>query len=44
MEIVVKASGPVMAKDVALALGRANTPAKVEAGPRPVRKLSDRGG
>ncbi len=30
MEIVAKASGPVMAKDVALALGRENTPAKVE--------------
>ncbi|MFF7535031.1 hypothetical protein ACFZB2_39025 [Streptomyces bobili] len=43
MEIVVKASGPVMAKDVALALGRENAPAKVEPVRGQLRKLSDRG-
>ncbi|WP_171109369.1 MULTISPECIES: hypothetical protein [unclassified Streptomyces] len=43
MEIVAKASGPVMAKDVALALGRENTPAKVEPVRGQLRKLSDRG-
>ncbi|MDQ1073638.1 hypothetical protein [Streptomyces canus] len=42
-EIVVKASGPVMAKDVALALSRENTPAKVEPVRGQLRKLSDRG-
>ncbi|MEV3976375.1 hypothetical protein AB0K68_50985 [Streptomyces sp. NPDC050698] len=43
MEIVTKASGPVMAMDVALALGRENTPAKVEPVRGQLRKLSDRG-
>jgi hypothetical protein len=43
MEIVAKASGPVMAKDVALVLGRENTPAKVEPVRGQLRKLSDRG-
>ncbi|GAA1162846.1 hypothetical protein GCM10009654_19420 [Streptomyces hebeiensis] len=43
MEIVAKASGAVMAKDVALALGRENTPAKVEPVRGQLRKLSDRG-
>jgi hypothetical protein len=43
MEIVTKAAGPVMAKDVALALGRENTPAKVEPVRGQLRKLSDRG-
>ncbi|WP_344598221.1 hypothetical protein [Streptomyces violaceusniger] len=37
------ASGPVMAKDVALALGRENTPGKVEPVRGQLRKLSDRG-
>ncbi|MGW3499107.1 hypothetical protein [Streptomyces sp. NPDC001020] len=43
MEIVANTSGPVMAKDVALALGRENTPAKVEPVRGQLRKLSDRG-
>ncbi|WP_103517201.1 hypothetical protein [Streptomyces sp. SM10] len=43
MEIVTKASGPVTARDVALALGRENTPAKVEPVRGQLRKLSDRG-
>ncbi|WP_326608791.1 hypothetical protein [Streptomyces sp. NBC_01800] len=43
MEIVAKASGPVMAKDVALALGRENTPAMVEPVRGQLRKPCDRG-
>ncbi|SEO74301.1 hypothetical protein [Actinacidiphila rubida] len=43
MEIVTAAAGPVMAKDVALALGRENTPGKVEPVRGQLRKLSDRG-
>lgn len=43
MEIVATVSGPVTAKDVALALGRENTPAKVEPVRGQLRKLSDRG-
>ena len=43
METVAKASGPVMAKDVAVALGRENTPAKVEPVRGQLRKLSERG-
>ncbi|MEU3343341.1 hypothetical protein [Streptomyces sp. NPDC006668] len=43
MEIVTTAPGPVMAKDVALALGRENTPGKVEPVRGQLRKLSDRG-
>ncbi|WP_405653563.1 hypothetical protein [Streptomyces sp. NBC_00019] len=43
MEIVAGADGPVMAKDVALALGRETTPAKIEPVRGQLRKLSDRG-
>jgi hypothetical protein len=43
MEIVAGASGPVMAKDVATALGRETTPAKVEPVRGQLRKLADRG-
>jgi hypothetical protein len=43
MEIVAGASGPVMAKDVAIALGRETTPGKVEPVRGQLRKLSDRG-
>ncbi|MEU9283088.1 hypothetical protein [Streptomyces sp. NPDC048341] len=43
MEIVAGAAGPVMAKDVALALGREDTPGKVEPVRGQLRKLSDRG-
>ncbi|MEU8888100.1 hypothetical protein [Streptomyces sp. NPDC048442] len=43
MEIVTGADGPVMAKDVARALGRELTPGKVEPVRGQVRKLADRG-
>ncbi|MFH9969181.1 hypothetical protein ACH4PR_49365 [Streptomyces mirabilis] len=43
MEIVAGASGPVMAKDVAISLGRETTPGKVEPVRGQLRKLSDRG-
>ncbi|MFJ3914419.1 hypothetical protein [Streptomyces vinaceus] len=43
MEIVSDADGPVMAKDVARALGRELTPAKVEPVRGQLRKLADRG-
>ena len=43
MEIVADADGPVMAKDVAIALGRETTPAKIEPVRGQLRKLSDRG-
>ncbi|MEV7479703.1 hypothetical protein [Streptomyces halstedii] len=43
MEIVAGADGPVMAKDVALALGREATPAKIEPVRGQLRKLADRG-
>ncbi|ATZ22029.1 hypothetical protein SLAV_38895 [Streptomyces lavendulae subsp. lavendulae] len=43
MEIVADADGPVMAKDVARALGRELTPAKVEPVRGQLRKLADRG-
>jgi len=43
MEIVVDAGGSVMAKDVARALGRELTPAKVEPVRGQLRKLADRG-
>jgi hypothetical protein len=43
MEIVAGADGPVMARDVALALGRETTPAKIEPVRGQLRKLSDRG-
>ncbi|MEV6400837.1 hypothetical protein AB0M39_39700 [Streptomyces sp. NPDC051907] len=43
MEIVADAGGPVMAKDVARALGRELTPAKVEPVRGQLRKLADRG-
>ncbi|MEU1276367.1 hypothetical protein [Streptomyces sp. NPDC005799] len=43
MEIVTTAPGPVKAKDVALALGRENTPGKVEPVRGQLRKLPDRG-
>ncbi|MEV0282450.1 hypothetical protein AB0I22_39700 [Streptomyces sp. NPDC050610] len=43
MAIVAGASGPVMAKDVAIALGRETTPGKVEPVRGQLRKLSDRG-
>ncbi|MFD2683737.1 hypothetical protein ACFS5L_02455 [Streptomyces phyllanthi] len=43
MEIVVSSDGPVMAKDVAVALGRDTTPAKVEPVRGQLRKLADRG-
>lgn len=43
MEIVAGAGGPVMAKDVAVALGRDPTPAKVEPVRGQLRKLADRG-
>jgi hypothetical protein len=43
MEIVADADGPVMAKDVAIALGRETTPGKVEPVRGQLRKLSDRG-
>ncbi|MEU3394275.1 hypothetical protein [Streptomyces albidoflavus] len=42
-EIVADADGPVMAKDVARALGRELTPAKVEPVRGQLRKLADRG-
>ncbi|WP_328687865.1 hypothetical protein OHA74_01095 [Streptomyces phaeochromogenes] len=43
MEIVTGAGGPVMAKDVARALGRELTPGKVEPVRGQLRKLADRG-
>lgn len=43
MEIVAGADGSVMAKNVALALGRETTPAKIEPVRGQLRKLSDRG-
>ncbi|MFJ7998417.1 hypothetical protein ACIQ7D_14900 [Streptomyces sp. NPDC096310] len=43
MEIVAGADDPVMAKGVALALGRETTPAKIEPVRGQLRKLSDRG-
>ncbi|WP_433455464.1 hypothetical protein ACQPXS_45935 [Streptomyces sp. CA-142005] len=43
VEIVACADGPVMAKDVAIALGRETTPGKVEPVRGQLRKLSDRG-
>ncbi|MFI2041257.1 hypothetical protein ACIOK4_42975 [Streptomyces bottropensis] len=43
MEIVAGAGGPVMAKDVAIALGRDRTPAKVEPVRGQLRRLADRG-
>lgn len=43
MEIVADADGPVMAKDVARALGRELTPGKVEPVRSRLRKLADRG-
>lgn len=43
MEIVTGADGPVMAKDVARALGRELTPGKVEPVRGQLRKLADRG-
>jgi hypothetical protein len=43
MEIVASSGGPVMAKDVAVALGRETTPAKVEPVRGQLRKLADRG-
>ncbi|MDX2757453.1 hypothetical protein [Streptomyces europaeiscabiei] len=43
MEIVAGADGPVMAKDVAMALGRELTPGKVEPVRGQLRKLADRG-
>ncbi|GAA2424925.1 hypothetical protein [Streptomyces glaucus] len=43
MEIVAEADGPVMAKDVAMALGRELTPGKVEPVRGQLRKLADRG-
>ncbi|MFE0276127.1 hypothetical protein ACFWZY_29145 [Streptomyces sp. NPDC058992] len=43
MEIVTGSDGPVMAKDVAVALGRETTPAKVEPVRGQLRKLADRG-
>ncbi|WP_405539579.1 hypothetical protein OG787_46535 [Streptomyces sp. NBC_00075] len=43
MEIVAGADGPVMAKDVAVALGRETTPAKVEPVRGQLRELADRG-
>ncbi|MCX5064185.1 hypothetical protein OG895_43765 [Streptomyces sp. NBC_00201] len=43
MEIVAGAGGPVMARDVAIALGRETTPGKVEPVRGQLRKLSDRG-
>jgi predicted transcriptional regulator of viral defense system len=43
MEIVAGADGLVMAKDVAMALGRELTPGKVEPVRGQLRKLADRG-
>lgn len=43
MEIVGSSDNPVMAKDVAVALGRETTPAKVEPVRGQLRKLADRG-
>ncbi|WP_234354704.1 hypothetical protein [Streptomyces sp. NRRL WC-3618] len=43
MKIVADADGPVMAKDVARALGRELTPGKVEPVRGQLRKLADRG-
>ncbi|MEH0420729.1 hypothetical protein [Streptomyces sp. B21-083] len=43
MEIVAGADGPVMAMDVAMALGRELTPGKVEPVRGQLRKLADRG-
>ncbi|WP_338900147.1 hypothetical protein WBG99_34465 [Streptomyces sp. TG1A-60] len=43
MEIVAGADGPVMAKDVALGLGREASPAKIEPVRGQLRKLADRG-
>ncbi|WP_239008668.1 hypothetical protein [Streptomyces sp. Tue 6075] len=43
MGIVAGADGPVMAKDVAMALGRELTPGKVEPVRGQLRKLADRG-
>lgn len=43
VEIVTDAGGPVMAKDVARALGRELTPGKVEPVRGQLRKLADRG-
>ncbi|OEJ36534.1 hypothetical protein [Streptomyces agglomeratus] len=43
MKIVADADGPVMAKDVARALGRELTPGKVEPVRGQLRKLTDRG-
>ncbi|MGW7579511.1 hypothetical protein [Streptomyces sp. NPDC054765] len=43
MEVVAGADGPVMAKDVALELGREASPAKIEPVRGQLRKLADRG-
>ncbi|MFF0088309.1 hypothetical protein ACFYR1_53435, partial [Streptomyces canus] len=43
MEIVAGVDGPVMAKDVALGLGREASPAKIEPVRGQLRKLADRG-
>ncbi|MGW2893013.1 hypothetical protein ACWDDN_48575 [Streptomyces griseoruber] len=43
MESVASSDGPVMARDVAVALGRETTPAKVEPVRGQLRKLADRG-
>ncbi|MFB7336079.1 hypothetical protein ACFC00_31365 [Streptomyces adustus] len=43
MQIVAGAGGPVMARDVAIALDRDTTPAKVEPVRGQLRKLADRG-
>jgi hypothetical protein len=43
MEIVAGADGPVMAKDVAVGLGRETTLGKIEPVRGQLRKLSDRG-
>lgn len=42
MEIVAGPDGPVMAKDVPVALGRETTPAKVEPVRGQLRRLADR--
>ncbi|MGW1365398.1 hypothetical protein ACWCQP_49860 [Streptomyces chartreusis] len=43
MEIVAGSDGPVMAKNVAVGLGRETTPGKIEPVRGQLRKLSDRG-
>ncbi|MER5276734.1 hypothetical protein ABT025_13360 [Streptomyces sp. NPDC002809] len=43
MEIVTDADGPVMAKDIARALGRELTQGKVEPVPGQLRELAGRG-